>query len=249
MHRVARLPDGTVRVDEAPGGTALAQFCIDRRGMWLQVADGAAGVHINGRPVRRMALLRVGDAVYVDGVEMRLSAPVQAADPVPAATAASMLADPCMVLRGVGGRHHGRCYSLDVPRLLGSAEEADIRIEQDNAIAPHHARIERHGDRILLRSLDPAKHTTLNGVEVQHAWLGGGDQLVLGVQHRFVVELPSQCTVDVGSDAAQAPEQTATTPAGHAAKPAASVRRWPWLLLAALLLGAALNALLWYGVG
>jgi len=40
---------------------ALAQFCVDRRGVWLQLRDGVRGVHVNGRPVRRMAMLRAGD--------------------------------------------------------------------------------------------------------------------------------------------------------------------------------------------
>lgn len=30
------------------------------------------GVHINGRPVKRMVVLRPGDAVYVEGVELLL---------------------------------------------------------------------------------------------------------------------------------------------------------------------------------
>src|SRR3546814_14611743 len=64
-------------VDDAQA--ARVRFCVDRRGVWLAVADGARGVHVNGREVRRLAKLRVGDAVYVDGVEMRvigLTAPV-----------------------------------------------------------------------------------------------------------------------------------------------------------------------------
>src|SRR3546814_13401717 len=57
-------------VDDAQA--ARVRFCVDRRGVWLAVADGARGVHVNGRAVRRMAELRVGEAVYVDAVEMRV---------------------------------------------------------------------------------------------------------------------------------------------------------------------------------
>src|SRR3546814_4670967 len=40
-------------VDDAQA--ARVRFCVDRRGVWLAVADGARGVHVNGREVRRMA--------------------------------------------------------------------------------------------------------------------------------------------------------------------------------------------------
>ena len=46
---------------------AFAQFCVDRRGVWLKVRELTHGLYVNGRPVRRMALLRAGDAVFVDG--------------------------------------------------------------------------------------------------------------------------------------------------------------------------------------
>src|SRR3546814_5590969 len=68
-----RRPPGLTRTaPPLPDTTRFRSFCVDRRGVWLAVADGARGVHVNGREVRRMAMLRVGDAVYVDGVEMRV---------------------------------------------------------------------------------------------------------------------------------------------------------------------------------
>ena len=80
VHRIVRHASGSVRVvDDAQGALLLAQFCLDQRGLWLQVANGIRGIHVNGRPVRRMALLRPGDAIYADGVEMLLrSAPSSA---------------------------------------------------------------------------------------------------------------------------------------------------------------------------
>lgn len=248
VHRVARAPDGAVVVADAPGGEALAQFCVDRRGIWLQVAEGARAVHVNGRPVRRMALLRAGDAVYVEGMEMLLQAPGEAPLRLPPPSGPPAAPDPCLVLRGVGGQHHGRCFALDVPRLLGAAAEADVRVEYDDAVAARHARLERHGDRVLLRGLDPARDTLVNGVAVHDAWLGPGDQLALGVQHRFVIEVPAQpAAEEAGDSPGAAAAEKDETGMGITARP--SARRWPWLLLAALLLAAALNALLWYGVG
>ena len=71
VHRIVREAAGTIGVGDALQGALLAQICVDRRGLWLQVANGMRGVHINGRPVKRMAVLRPGDAVYVGGGAQR----------------------------------------------------------------------------------------------------------------------------------------------------------------------------------
>lgn len=117
MHRIVRHASGVVAfADEVQGrGVVLAQFSLDNRGLWLQVAKGIRGIHVNGRPVRRMAWLRVGDAVYADGVEM-LVIGIQAEPPD---DATATLDRNCLVLRGVGGRHYGRSFTLEKPRIVG----------------------------------------------------------------------------------------------------------------------------------
>ena len=238
VHRVVRQANGALAIGDAEPGVLLAQFCVDRRGLWLQVPGGARGVHLNGRQVRRMALLRAGDAVYVDGVELLLQAPLRTApaalDPGDHAT------DPRVVLRGVGGQHHGRSFTLGPPRLVGTSREADIRID-DPAFPARHALLERHGDVVLLRNLGSGQ-TVVNGVPVRDAVLGAGDQLVFDGQHRFVVEFPA-APAEAGSEA-PVPAPPDATPSAEPARPAA---RLPWLLLAALLLGLVLSALLWFG--
>ena len=84
VHRIVRHASGHVRlVEDTQGALLLAQFCLDRRGLWLQVANGVRGIHVNGRPVRRMALLRPGDAVYADGVEMLIQGECEALNHAP----------------------------------------------------------------------------------------------------------------------------------------------------------------------
>ncbi len=83
----------------------------------------------------------------------------------------------------------------------------------------------------------------MNGMPVRDAVLGAGDQVVFDGQHRFVVEFPAvpSPSASPGSEPAEpAPDVPAVPSAG-------SARRLPWLLLAALLLGLALSALLWFG--
>src|SRR3546814_854214 len=143
---------------------ARVSFYGDRRGVWLAVADGARGVHVNGREVRRMAMLRVGDAVYVDGVEMRVIG--STAPELPGAAlhepTSNGTGDPRVVLRGVGGQYHGRSFTLEQPRLVGRSSDADIRID-DPSFADRHARLDLLGDDIILRDLGSAEGTLVNG--------------------------------------------------------------------------------------
>ncbi|UUE98420.1 FHA domain-containing protein [Xanthomonas hortorum pv. pelargonii] len=246
VHRIVRHASGSVRVvDDAQGALLLAQFCLDQRGLWLQVANGIRGIHVNGRPVRRMALLRPGDAIYADGVETLLrSAPSSApANDVPEDDAG--LSEVCLLLRGLGGRHHGRSFTLDRSRLVGSDPAADIVID-DPAFAAQHARLERHGDRVLIRDLGSEEGSWINGVQVRDGWLQAGDQVVFDARHRFVVEVPRThhgTTWDIPDIEPLPPPRATTEPTRAPVK----VARWPWLLLSAVLLAAALSALLWFG--
>jgi hypothetical protein len=249
VHRIVRHATGTVRiVDDTQGALLLAQFCLDRRGLWLQVANGVRGLHVNGRPVRRMALLRAGDAVYADGVEMVVRARLANGGPIPPSAPAESDGEVAMVLRGVGGQHHGRSFTLATPRVVGSAAEADIVID-DPAFAARHASFELHDGRLLLRDLGSDEGSIVNGVPVRDCWLQPCDQIAFDGRHRFVVEVPLlPAEMALTAPAAVDPEPVAAS--GAAAAPAAGavkVARWPWLLLSAALLGAAISALLWFG--
>lgn len=247
VHRVVRHASGSVRlVEDTQGALLLAQFCLDRRGLWLQVASGVRGIHVNGRPIRRMALLRAGDAVYADGVEMvvrgalapagRLPEPGQPGD-----------SDPGILLRGVGGPHHGRSFTLQSARVVGRDPGVDIVVD-DPAFAPRHASVELHDGKALLRDLGSEEGSSVNGVQVRDCWLQPGDQIAFDARHRFVLEVPLQppaapvATVEEDEPSPAVPGRAQAAPA----RPV-KVARWPWLLLSALLLALALSALLWFG--
>ena len=243
VQKIVRQANGSIRLVEASQGSLLlAQLSLDQRGLWLQVAAGVRGVHVNGRPVKRMALLRAGDAVYVEGVELLIQGEVDT-PMLPPSPQAAVQSDEPRLLRGVGGPHHGRGFPLDGPLLVGRSSEADIEIDEP-AFAEQHARIESHGERILLRDLGTGEGSRVNGVAVRHCWLQGGDQVVFDGQHRFVLELPD--------DPRQRPlptEEFVFNDIDDAAEPQAPrrVRRWPWLLVSALLLAGVLSLLLWFG--
>lgn len=239
LHGIGRIgaqgPLGLVDATQA-----AVRICVDRRGMWLHVEEGAHGVHVNGRPVQRLAMLRVGDVVFVDGVEVAVVGPARPAD---AAGSAPSEGDPRVVLRGVGGRYHGRSFTLERPRLVGRSADADIRLD-DPDVAERHARLELHGELVQLRDLGSAEGSLVNGRWVRNAVLQPGDQVVFDAHHRFVVEAPGHAAAPSAvhdgfeDDAIEHPMEPALV---------SSARRLPWLLLAALLIAAALSALLLFG--
>lgn len=242
VHGIGRIGD-TVGLVEDADAPAIRLF-VDRRGVWMTVADGARGVHVNGRPVQRMAMLRLGDAIYLDGVEMLLVSE-RGVTPLPPALRDSpgqFGGDARVVVRGVGGRHHGRSFTLDMPRLVGRSDEADIRID-DPAFAERHARIEMIGERIVLRDLGAGEGSLVNGEPVRDALLMPGDQIVFDTHHRFVIEAPSLLPPQAPGEGARA----AVPAAAESAPGRASASNVPWLLLAAVLIAAVLSALLLLG--
>jgi pSer/pThr/pTyr-binding forkhead associated (FHA) protein len=246
VHRVVREANGSLGLGDAAQGALLVQFCVDRRGLWLQVASGIRGIHVNGRPVQRMALLRAGDTVYLDGAEIIVQASHQGVDAVPQADPGDSN-DPRIVLRGVGGKHHGRAYTLSQPCLVSHSPAANIHIDVPG-FAARHAQLERRGDQVLLRDLGSSSGSMVNGVAVRDALLTAGDQVAFDSQHRFVLEVPWQDASAEASDRAEDASRDGTDE-GSAPTRKHSMRRWPWLLLAALFLGALLSALLLFGAG
>ncbi len=246
VHAIGRIGDtvGLVEDAEAP----LIRLFVDRRGVWMTVAEGARGVHVNGRPVRRMAMLRLGDAIYLDGVEMLLMS-VHKAESMPDAlrhVPGEFRGDPRVVVRGVGGQHHGRSFTLEAPRLVGRSDDADIRIDDPN-FTERHARIEMIGAQIVLRDLGTGEGSVVNGEPVRDALLSPGDQIVFDTHHRFVIEAPAATTAQLARTTASnddgRPQDEALT------SPSSRALRLPWLLLAAAILAGVLSALLLWGSG
>ncbi|WP_161808904.1 FHA domain-containing protein [Stenotrophomonas daejeonensis] len=247
MQRIVRDASGQVRLgDDSVGPLLLARFCTDERGLWLQVASGVRGIHVNGRPVRRMALLRAGDSVHADGVEMLLRGDCAPATQPPQAPEAitGNGEDQRVLLRGVGGQHHGRAHALNRPRTIGRDAAADIVI--DDPVFPElQARFECHGERVLLRDLGSPDGCRVNGVAVRHCWLRAGDQVVFEGNQRFVLEVPLGAAPTYLPAVAEEAVPAAETRPALVARP--RQRRWPWLLLSALLMGVLISALLLFG--
>lgn len=243
VHGIGRGQSGAL-APVSDGHAPSVRFCVDHRGVWLTVAEGVQGVHVNGRQVRRMAMLRTGDAIFVDGHELRLVSTTPVLSTVPADALDHVEgtdADPRVVLRGVGGRYHGRSFTLDQPRLVGRHADADLRIDEPG-FADRHARLERVGSVVRLIDLGSVDGSVVNGEPMRDAVLQAGDQVVFDAHHRFVVEAPARAGQSAGYDRAPEPYPLDDAPAQRGAG-----LPLPWLLLAAVLLAGLLSALLLFG--
>ena len=143
-------------------------------------------------------------------------------------------------LRGIGGAHHGRAISLERARRIGRAADADIRIDGP-AIADVHASVEIVDQQVLLRA--SGGDVQVNGHKVRELVLQAGDQVAFDVQHRFVLEGPPPHIASPPARMAY-PDDVDAPPAPPRA---GWLRRMPWLLIAAVLLGGVLSALLLFG--
>lgn len=266
---IGSRPDMLVSLPESGLAAHHASIIADRRGLWLRVLPDSQAIHLNGRPVKQLAMLRVGDLLCFDQTRIQLrDADAKAINRNIPETGPLVLNETQQVsaarvlLRGLSGQHFGRIYGLVSPQLFGSGANADIAIE-DDSVAEKHAQIELHGDKVVLRAMSPEAVTHVNGIAVTDALLSPGDQIAIE-QSRFMLEAPGlplrgrDVAVPSGSVAhtqtiqAVKAKGPAQYPAGNSDE-AENTQQSPqdtsglwWLIAAAAILAASLTALLVY---
>ena len=271
--RIGSARDAEVSLSGAGLQPEHVRIDIDpSRGIILRVAADAGGVHVNGRPVRRLAFLHLGDNVSLGNTQLVLRADRDSsinadipADPPPSPSPIQRVAASRVVLRGACGRAFGRCYPLTDPLLIGSGADAGLRLDEP-ALAARHCQVEHHNDFIALRDLGSEDGSIVNGVAVRNARLHPGDQLVIE-QQRFIVEAPGLPPRGAESYTSHPGAQIGTTqtmrPVTDEMLADARARRKSgnndvqtdrgggmlWLITAAVLIMAGLSALLLYAPG
>jgi pSer/pThr/pTyr-binding forkhead associated (FHA) protein len=243
-----------------------AAISVGDRGFVLSVPDPNARVHVNARPVREKAILRLGDVVSLDTLQFMLKPDRDASirTDVPAASLATprpagadvatrtRALPPKAVLRGVSGSYFGKIVPLRGRLVIGRGSDCDLVLDEPE-MSRRHAVIENSGDGMFLRDLGSANGTFVNGVQVRNAILHPDDQIAFD-QNRFLLEapgLPSREQAGVVSEH-DAPNITQTMRAVRlpeeerpAPKAANSSRNdiW-WLIGAAALIGTGIALLL-----
>jgi len=192
---IGSRPDLMVSLPKSNLAPHHASIIADRRGLWLRVLPNSQAIHLNGRPVKQLAMLRTGDLLCFDQIRIQLRDTDAKAivrnipenGPL-ALNETQQVSAARVLLRGLSGQHYGRIFGLVNPQLLGSGANADITIE-DDSVAEKHAQIELHGDKVVLRAMSPQAVTHVNGIAVTDALLSPGDQIAIE-QSRFMLEAP-----------------------------------------------------------
>jgi pSer/pThr/pTyr-binding forkhead associated (FHA) protein len=256
-----------VALPEAGLAPRHAAIRVDvQRGILMSVLDSAAQVHVNARPVREMAVLRLGDVLSLNRLQVLVKPDNDAAidgdipsDSKALSSSAQRTAASRVVLRGVSGSYYGRSLSLQDPLVVGRGVDADIRLDEPGML-DRHAQIELHGEKVLLRDLGSHDGSVVNGVAVSSAVLAPGDQIAFD-GHRFVLEAPGlpprgvrHETPSAGSGMGTTQTMQAVRAAPHAGHGPATTEpdtvpraHFGWLILTALAIAAGIVALLMYG--
>ena len=205
-HRDVTVEPGEITIGSAGGNTIVlardgirpqhASIVVDNRGFTLMVKGGDATAHVNARPVREKAILRLGDVVSIDAINIvlkpdhddsvRHGAPSRT---MPADSEESArTAPPRAVLRGVSGPYFGKVIGINGTLTIGRGADCDLVLDEPE-MSRKHAVIEVKGGEILLKDNGSANGTYVNGVQVHDANLFSGDQIAFD-RNRFLIEAP-----------------------------------------------------------
>ncbi len=201
---VGGADDNTIVLKSGGVAPHHARLSVGDSGIVLSILDPQARTHVNTRPVREKAILRLGDIVSLDTLQfvlkpdsdsaIRTDIPtVQSLTPIPPGSAAAAEGAPRInparvLLRGLSGAQFGKIVGVRGKLVVGRGTDADLVLDEQG-LSPRHAAIETTGDSIYLRGLNGAESGVVNGVKVRDAVIYPGDQIAFG-RNRFVIEAP-----------------------------------------------------------
>jgi len=201
---IGAAADNAIVLDKPGVAKHHVSLGVHERSVVLSVLDPAARTHVNSRPVREKALLRMGDVVSLDTVQfvlkpdrddsIRRTVP-NAKPPLPpspsdvdASATVARAIPPKVVLRGVSGSYFGKIVPVRGRLVIGRGSECDLILDEPE-MSRRHAVIENSDDGIFLRDLGSSNGTFVNGVQVRDAVLHPDDQIAFD-RNRFLIEAP-----------------------------------------------------------
>ena len=259
---IGAAPDNAIVLNVNGVAAHHVNLAVNERSVVLTVLAPDGLTHVNARPVRSKALLRLGDVVSLDTVQFVLKPDsddaIQTKLPAQSSShARTNNEDPTaparLVLRGVSGNYFGKIVPVREQLTIGSDGDCGLVLDE-TTMHPRHALVEVVGESIYLRDLGSDVGTTVNGVKVKDAVLYPDDQI--GFEHdRFVLEAPGLPQRGDASAAAESAEPIASITQSMRAvpRPTANVEPAPepttqrndvwWLIGVAALIGIGLAVL------
>ena len=213
-HQDVIVQPGEITIGSAPDNQVVlardgihahhASIMVDPRGYTLFVRERDARSHVNARPVRELALLRLGDVISLNDTNLVLKPDhdesISGLVPPPAGEQPMSAQDesgnetryrqapPKAVLRGVSGPFFGKVVPVNGRLVIGRGEDCDLVLDEPE-MSRAHASIEVTEGEIYLRDLGSTNGTFVNGVQVRDATLFSGDQIAFD-RNRFLIEAP-----------------------------------------------------------
>ncbi len=176
-----------LRLIDDEAAPATIKLTADTLGCWLHVYAGRNAVHLNGRPVHRLAWTRPGDRLFIDGQSAYLTGEAAGREPEP--DSANETALPSFALRGLSGDYYGQAIPVTSLVSIGSHPQADVRVGMQTGVAAELATAEPTANGLRIRAAANVD-SRINGLLRPEAILEAGDQWQLAGKHRFMLESP-----------------------------------------------------------
>lgn len=240
--------EGVIRIGSASDNDIVladlanrhARLTQDVRGIVLEICDRGARAHVNARPVREKAFVRLGDTLCLGAISIGVSA-VDAVELSQVERPTAVQGPQRGVIRGMSGVWFGKSVSIadglmisvgrDGGAMLGGTADAKVAVRF------------RSGESGLTIHSEEHSGSLLNGRRITSTALRTGDQLTLG-RDRFVIECSSAKPLEEVSDAIDEIDPS-EAPADEARRNISAIC---WLLGAAALIGLVLVTILLRGV-
>ncbi|HKI73734.1 MAG TPA: FHA domain-containing protein [Pseudomonadales bacterium] len=180
-------------IDEDGVGSFHADIKVSGDQVTITDVDTETGTRVNGKPITAETVLSAGDVVSIGRVELEVIA-----EPEPEAASKTLVLSGNAAKQmdhGIGwaliadsGPEKGQVIPIIDRTEIGRALSCDISILEP-ALSRQHAELLPHGNKLLLRDLDSANGSFVNGEKVTDAMLKDQDELQFG-KVRFIVRAP-----------------------------------------------------------
>lgn len=207
--------DSSCQVVMKSGSAQPRHAEIQIKGAQLVLVNLAAdaGVRVNGAAVGKSVNISVGDKLLIAGVEMVIVDPKDERAATPAAPESSGWA-----IRPNHSALANRIYSINGDTVVGRATECDLSFSVAH-MSRKHAQLSILNGQLIVKDLESANGTFVNGTRVSEAKLNRGDELRLD-QLSFTVIGP-------GGEADKTTVRSAITPMAVPTQPAATASSKP----------------------
>ncbi len=179
-------------LEEEGVNTFHADLKVEDEIVTLSDVGTQTGTYLNGKVLTAPAILRAGDVISIQGVELEISE----ADASMPESKTLVLSGAALLELGVGGwsiiadsgPEKGQVIAIKQKTLIGRALECDISILEPG-LSRQHAELDIVDDEMIIRDLGSSNGTYLNGNKITQSVCRQGDVLQFE-RIKFIVQAP-----------------------------------------------------------